>query len=139
MDRWTVILVLGQFAFIGFIIWVVSRSRMAKMRQQSEERSRLLERFSSSQDLTSFLNSEAGDRLLGPPKAANNSSRMVAFTMIGGIITLFMGLAFLLLVFAGRDPSGGNLIVPASILCLTGIGLLIAAGASAWLFRRSGF
>jgi hypothetical protein len=64
MDRWIVLLLLGQFAFLGFIIWVAARAREASLRQRSEERSRLLERFSSSQELTAFLNSEAGARLL---------------------------------------------------------------------------
>lgn len=140
MDRWTTILVLGQFAFVGFIIWVVSRAREAKMRQRSEERSRLLERFSSSQELIDFISSEAGSRLLDSPKTPNqHPSRMVAVTMMGGIITLFIGLAFLVVVFLGRDPSGGNLIIPGVICALAGVGLLIAAGISAWLFRRAGF
>ena len=140
MDRWITILVLGQLAFVGFIIWVAARAREARMRQRSEERSRLLERFSSSQELIDFISSEAGSRLLEPQKAANqHPSRMVAGTAMGGIITLFIGLAFLVVVLLGRDPSGGNLIIPGAICTLAGIGLLISSAVSAWLFRRAGF
>lgn len=138
MDWWIVTLTLGQLAFVGFIIWVVSRSREARMRQRSEERARLLERFSSSQELTDFLNSEAGARLLTPQKESSHPTRMVVGAAMGGIITLFVGLAFVVVVFLGRDPSGGNLMVPAAILVMAGIGLLVAAAVSAWLFRRSG-
>ena len=138
MDRWIVILILGQFAFVGFIIWVAARAREARMRQRSEERTRLLERFSSSQELTDFLNSDAGARLLAQKSPNQHPSRMVAMTAMAGIITLFIGLAFVVVVFLGRDPSGGNLIIPGAICVLAGIGLLLSAGVSAWLFRRSG-
>lgn len=138
MDRWIVILILGQFAFVGFIIWVAARAREARMRQRSEERTRVLERFSSSQELTAFLNSEAGGRLLGTQKESSHPSRLVAGTAMAGVITLFVGLAFVVVVFLDRDPSGGNLVIPAAILVLAGIGLLVAAAIAAWLFRRSG-
>ena len=126
MDRWIVILILGQFIFLGFIIWVVSRSREASLRRRSEERNRLLERFSSSEELTAFLNSEAGSRLL-TPKGADHPTRKIVAAVFGGIITLFIGMAFLLVVFLGRDPSGGRLVVPGTICVMVGVGILIAA------------
>lgn len=138
MDRWVVVLLLGQFAFIGFIIWVAARARQASLRQRSEERTRLLERFSSSQELTEFLNSEAGARLLKTHKGPSHPSRKIAGAVFAGLITLFIGLGFLIVLFLGRDPSGGNLIVPGTICVMVGIGILIAAGISSWLFRRAG-
>ena len=137
MDRWTVILILGQFAFLGFIIWVVARAREARLRLRSEERTRVLERFSSSQDLTDFLNSEAGSRLLDKKEAAH-PTRSLAVTLAAGIITLFAGCAFLLLVAGGGDPSGGNMIVPGLLFLMAGIGIVISAAISAWHFRRAG-
>jgi hypothetical protein len=137
MDRWLVVLLLGQFIFIGFIIWVASRSREASLRRRSEERSRLLERFSSSEELTAFLNSEAGARLL-TPKGADHPARKIVAAVFGGIITLFIGMAFLFVVFVGSDPSGGRLIVPGTICVMAGVGILIAAGISSWLFSRAG-
>lgn len=138
MDRWIVILLLGQFAFIGFIIWVAARAREANQRQRSEERTRLLERFSSSQELTAFLNSEAGARLLKTHRGPGHPSRKIAGAVFGGVITLFIGLGFLVVVFQGWDPSGGNLIVPGTIFVMIGIGILIAAAISSWLFSRAG-
>lgn len=137
MDRWTTILLLGQFAFIGFIIWVAARAREASLRQRSEERTRLLERFSSSQELTAFLNSEAGARLL-KHRGPGHPTRKIAGAVFGGVITLFIGLAFLAVVLLGRDPSGGNLTIPGIICVMAGIGILIAAAISSWLFSRAG-
>jgi hypothetical protein len=138
MDRWIVVLILGQFAFIGFIIWVVARAREARLRQRSEERTRLLERFSSSEELAAFLNSEAGARLLQVHTGPAFPARKIAPALFAGLITLFIGFAFLIVVYLGQDPSGGRLIVPGAICTLAGIGILIAAGISAWLFRRAG-
>lgn len=138
MDRWVVVLMLGQFAFLGFIIWVVARAREARMRQRSEERTRLLERFSSSEDLAAFLSSEAGARLLQVDKGSAHPTHKLTVALFAGLITLFIGFAFVIVVFQGRDPSGGNLIIPGLICILAGVGILIAAGISAWLFRRAG-
>lgn len=138
MDRWIVILLLGQFAFIGFIIWVAARAREASLRQRSEERTRLLERFSSSEELTAFLNSAAGARLL-KHKGPAHPTRQIAGAVFGGVITLFVGIGFLVVVFLGSDPSLGNLLVlPGTICVMVGIGILIAAGISSWLFSRAG-
>jgi len=137
MDRWIVVLILGQFVFVGFIIWVVARAREASLRRRSEERNRLLERFSSSEELTAFLSSEAGARLL-KHKGPGNPTRQIAGAVFGGVITLFVGMGFLAVVFLGRDPSGGRLIIPGTICVMVGIGILIAAGISSWLFSRAG-
>ncbi len=137
MDRWIVILLLGQFVFIGFIIWVAARAREASLRQRSEERIRLLERFSSSEELTAFLSSTAGARLL-KHKGPYHPTRKIVAAVFGGLITLFIGLGFLVVVFLGSDPSGGRLVVPGTICVMVGIGILIAAGISSWLFSRAG-
>lgn len=137
MDRWIVILILGQFVFLGFIIWVVARAREARMRQRSEERSRLLERFSSSQELTDFLNSEAGSRLL-EKRGPAQPTRALGAAVTAGVISLFVGFAFLLLVGLHRDPSGGNLVIPGILFAMAGVGILLSALISAWLFRRAG-
>jgi len=138
MDRWIVILLLGQFAFLGFIIWVAARAREANLRRRSEERTRLLERFSSSEELTAFLNSEAGARLLQARKGSDHPTRKIAAAVFAGVITLFVGLAFLVVVFQGWDPSGGRLIIPGTICVMVGFGILIAALISSWLFSRAG-
>lgn len=138
MDRWIVVLILGQFVFLGFIIWVVARAREARMRQRSEERSRLLERFSSSQDLTEFLNSEAGGRLLDKGAAPAHPMRSISGTVTAGIIVLFAGLGFL--TVAGEVPSYDKegFLIPGILGVMAGIGILVSAIVSTILYKRSG-
>ena len=137
MDRWTVVLILGQFVFLGFIIWVVARAREARMRQRSEERSRLLERFSSSQELTEFLNSEAGSRLLDKGTPAH-PVRSLSATVTAGIITLFSGIGFLFVAgeLPGHDSDG--FLIPGILGVMAGIGILVSAFVSAKLYKRAG-
>lgn len=136
MDRWIVILLLGQFAFLGFIIWVVARAREARMRQRSEERSRLLERFSSSQELTEFLNSEAGSRLLGKGEPSH-PMRSISGAVTAGIITLFAGIGFLFVT--GQFPQDkGDFLLPGILGVMAGIGILVSAFVSAKLYKRAG-
>lgn len=136
MDRWIVILLLGQFAFLGFIIWVVARAREARMRQRSEERSRLLERFSSSQDLTEFLNSEAGSRLLGKAELSH-PMRSISGTVTAGIIVLFAGIGFLFVTEA-LPGDKGDFLLPGILGVMAGIGILVSAFVSAKLYKRAG-
>lgn len=137
MDRWIVILILGQFVFLGFIIWVVARAREARMRRRSEERSRLLERFSSSQELTEFLNSEAGGRLLGKAEPGH-PMRSISGTVTAGIITFFTGVGFL--IVANELPLGDSdgFLIPGFLGLMAGLGILISAFISTVLYKRAG-
>lgn len=137
MDRWIVVLILGQFAFLSFILWLVARAREARMRQRSEERSRLLERFSSSQELTEFLSSEAGARLLGKAEPGH-PMRSIAGTVMAGIITFFAGIGFLFV--SGELPRGDadGFLIPGILGVMAGIGILISAFVSTVLYKRAG-
>ena len=108
------------------------------MRQRSEERSRLLERFSSSQDLTEFLNSAAGSRLLEKGGAPANPVRTLSGTVTAGIITLFTGVGFLFLAgeLPGFDSDG--FLIPGILGVMAGIGILVSAFVSAKLYKRAG-
>ena len=139
MDWWIVVLVVAELAFAGFIIWLVVRTREARMRQRAEERTRLLERFASAQELNEFLNSEAGTRLLGALKGEPaHPARKLAATATGGIISLFVGLAFLIPAARASQDSQGGLLIPGALFVMAGIGILVSAAVSAWLYRRAG-
>jgi vacuolar-type H+-ATPase subunit I/STV1 len=90
-----------------------------------------------SQELADFLNSEAGSRLLEKREPAH-PSRALGAAVTAGVISLFVGLAFLLVVGVHRDPSGGNLVIPGLLFVMAGLGILLSALISAWLFRRAG-
>ena len=136
MDRWIVVMVFGQLAFAGFIIWIVARAREQRLRQRSEERSRMLERFSSAQDMTEFLSSPAGGRFLHLVRGQSpHPLKSLAGMMTAGIISFFGGSAFLLVSELNRDD---DLLIPGLLGVMVGLGILVSAAISGWLYRRAG-
>lgn len=136
MDRWIIVMVFGQLAFAGFIIWIVARAREQRLRQRSEERSRLLERFSSPQDMTEFLSSPAGARFLNvlrgqPP----HPIKSLAGTVTAGVISFFAGVGFLVVANMNNDD---GFRIPGMLGLMVGLGILISAAISGWLYRRAG-
>ena len=136
MDRWIVVMVFIQLAFAGFIIWVVARSREIRMRQRSEERTRMLERFSSPQDMTEFLSSPAGARFLNvlrgqPPHPIKSLSG----TVTAGIISFFAGIAFLIVANMNHD---NGFRIPGMLGLMVGLGILVSAAISGLLYSRAG-
>jgi hypothetical protein len=139
MDRWTVILILGELAFAGFIIWIVVRSRESRMRQRSEERTRILERFSSGQEMIEFLNSSAGARyleLLG--ERVSHPIKALSATVAAGIISIFAGGAFQIVSRFVPDYIQMGFRTAGTLGLLVGVGILASAAISAWLYRRAG-
>ncbi len=139
MERWLVILILGQFAFTAFIIWLIARYREGRLRQRSEERSRLMERFSSGQELTDFLNSPAGARyleLMG--SQPSHPARSLSGAVTAGIISISAGCAFM--VLPNLMPQGElfGLRIPGVLGIMVGVGILISAAVSSWFYRRAG-
>jgi hypothetical protein len=139
MDNWIVILVLGELAFAGFITWVVVRKRESRMRQRSEERVRVLERFSSGQEMTEFLNSSAGSRyleLLGD--RVSHPIKSLSVTVTAGIISIFAGGAFQIISKTVTDADQMGFRIPGILGLVVGVGILVSAAVSAFLYRRAG-
>lgn len=136
MDRWIVVMVFGQLAFAGFIIWLVSRSREARMRQRSEERARMLERFSSAQEMTDFLSSPAGARFFRLFQGGSSHPvKSLAGTVTAGVISFFAGTAFLIVANMNNDD---GFRIPGMLGLMVGLGILISAAISGLLYRRAG-
>ena len=109
------------------------------MRQRSEERLRLMERFSSSQELTDFLNSSAGSRLLAGAKGEpGHPIRSISGTVTAGIIVFFAGIGFLFVAgeMPGHDSDG--FLIPGILGVMAGIGILVSAFVSTVLYKRAG-
>ncbi|HEX3128221.1 MAG TPA: hypothetical protein VH394_12900 [Thermoanaerobaculia bacterium] len=139
MDRWLVILMLGQLAFVGFIIWMAFRAREARVRQRAEERARVLERFSSGQEVTEFLSSSAGTRymnLLG--ERASHPIKSIAATVVAGIISIFAGGAFEIVSKFVQDSDRIGFRIAGTLGLVGGVGILVAAIISAALYRYAG-
>ena len=138
MERWLVVLIIAELAFVGWLIWLFLNYRLRREQSRSEERERLLSRFASSQELSDFLNSPAGDKLFNPPvRASKRAVRALVGAFITGMSMLCAGAFFFLLRRMGH-PAGDNLYVPAILFSLFGFGVLISAVVSFFLVRRSG-
>lgn len=134
MDTWLVILVLGQLAFFAFLLWIFVRARQETLRRRSEERLRILERFSSDEELAAFLGKPEGRRLLDqyggrPPRPET----FIILATAAALLMLFGGAAFLFLTKVEND-----FIVPAVLILTAGIGTLTATGISMFLARKFG-
>lgn len=138
MDRWVVVLVLGQFAFVALMIWIVLNYRLKRERHRAEERDRLLNRFATGPEMVDFLSSPAGHKLLDGFSIQKGAAvRSLARTITAGLVLLSIGLAFLIL--SGRDSlPGAPFEIPGVLTGMSGAGILISAWISARLLRRSG-
>jgi hypothetical protein len=126
-------IILGELAFVAFVIWIVARFKLERRRQASEERLRLLERLGGPQEVLDFLNSQTGEKLLRLSNPAPNPARALGGIVLAGLVTLFGGLAFL--VLSDRDA---GLMIPALLGSFGGVALLLGGWISYLLARRLG-
>lgn len=138
METWLIVLIVAELAFIGWILWIVANYRLGKSRERSEERMRLLERFSNSQELIDFLSSDGSDKLLRAFEApASNPRGKIIGGFNVGMIVLFVGFGFLLLsvlTFGSKD----DFLVPGVILSFAGFATLISVVVSLRLLKANG-
>ncbi len=147
--------VLGVGVFLGAIVWAIRLildnrrwSRIFKM--QSEVHGRLIDKFSSSQELAAYMETEAGKRFLeaapiplrteAPPRIPNALARILTPIQIGMVLTL-LGIGFFLLRHAATSNQERfelNMLVLSVLTLMPGIGLLISAGVTWVLATRLG-
>ena len=121
----TLTLVSASFLFVAWIIWMVSRQRRERQQREIELRSRMLEKFGTSEEFVAFMGTDAGRRFLDTPTKAEKSLRgRVASSLSSGVVLILLGMAFFSLYWL-RDTPG--LMFPGAILSAIGIGLVISA------------
>lgn len=134
-NTWIAAIVIGQMAFVGWMVHIAVSYWHKRTRLRSEERLRVLERFGSGEELAGFLNTAAGEKLLGAFSPQQGYPvRTIAWTTAMGVILLFLGGAFLLLARFFEDI----FIIPGMVLSMTGGGVLLSAAISTRLYRRAG-
>lgn len=139
MDWWITVMILGYLAFIVGIVWLVMYYKLQKSQRQVDERLRVLERFSSGAELTDFLNSPAGGRLLDILSGSRPEPRRAAVWAVSvGTILLMLGVGFLLLDFVEVLGEPDVFLIPGMILASSGLGVLLSALISVRLARRLG-
>lgn len=123
------------FVMIIFALWFNSRERRAKIQARAELNKQLLDKFTSAQELTEFLEREAGRRFLegmGSEKREGPKEKILGIIISGCILTA-IGIGFFWL---GTHRSG--LAIPGVPIFGAGFGLLIAAVVTYVLSRKWG-
>lgn len=139
---------LGCFAALAWIIFIFVQNRRwnRAFKQQGDIHSRLIDKFSSNQELAAYMQTEAGQRFLSLSPSSlgaesgvrmpNTVSRVLT-SLSTGIVLALLGIGFLLLRNAGTDTPEPMLIT-GTLLLMPGIGFILSAGATWVLARRLG-
>jgi len=127
------------------LVWVIrifveSRRWSKTFQTQSDVHARLIEKFSSSQELSAYMETEAGKRFLeaAPPQMGfsvgrhmPNAVARVLTPLQVGIVMVLLGFGFILLRHAHTEMNVPMLVL-GTMLLMPGIGFILSAGA-AWL------
>jgi len=137
--------------FLGTLIWCLRQflenrrwSRIFKL--QSEVHGRLIDKFSSTQELAQYMETEAGKRFLEaapisagiePEQRVPNAVARVLTPLQIGIVLVLLGLGLLLLRHAATETQVPMLIFGVVAL-MPGLGFIISAGVTWVLAARLG-
>jgi hypothetical protein len=125
----------GSFALVILVILWEFKRREAKLQRQAELSHRVLERFGSAEEISAFLQTEAGRRFLDPsPRGPSNPKQRIIASVEGGAITGMMGLAFLFVAAKHEHEA----IWAAMFFLGLGAGLLVSAYVGYRLSRKWG-
>jgi hypothetical protein len=132
-----VVAILSVFGTMCFMVWVVFNSvrRWRTAQAQAQVQMRLLDRFGSSQELLTYMQTADGKQFLESAFIEHgNTFGRILTGMQTGIVFTIAGVAMLFLRNRMWDAAEGFLFF-GTLLLAVGIGCLIAAGA-AYLFSR---
>jgi hypothetical protein len=136
-------------AFLFALVWIIRlfvegyRSSRA-LKQQNEVHSRLIDKFSSSQELAAYMETEAGKQFLSASPVALGPSQMqhmpnavarVLTPLQVGIVMVLLGIGLLLMPRQGTEMAT---VVLGILALMPGIGFILSAGATWILAKRLG-
>lgn len=157
-DGWTANDVIGPIAallafacFLAALVWLIRQflenrrwGRIFKM--QSDVHGRLIEKFGSNQELSSYMETEAGRRFLEaapipvgfePQQRVPNAVARVLTPLQIGIVMVLLGVGFFMLRHV-RTEMYDPMLVMGTIALMPGIGFIISAGITWFLAGRLG-
>lgn len=142
---------LGFACFLGAIVWLIRQflenrrwSRIFKL--QSEVHGRLIDKFSSTQELAAYMETEAGRRFLEaapipvgiePQQRVPNAIARVLTPLQVGVVLVLLGVGFFMLRNIHPDARLAMLIL-GTITLMPGLGFIISAGITWVLAGRLG-
>ena len=149
---WDGVIPLLAFAFaLVAILWLarvfVENRRWNRIfKMQSEVHGKLIDKFTSNQELAAYMETEAGRKFLEAapiPVAFDQNQRVpsavarVLTPLQAGIVMVLLGIGLLLLRHAGQDLDRPMLVL-GTVVLMPGIGFIISAGVSWLLAQRLG-
>lgn len=140
MDTRSYLMLQETFALVtcmGGLGWVIYMGvGLLKRKQQQAMQKYALDKFSSAQDFSQFVQSPAGQKYLASLSEAVTNPRNAILTSIKtGCVVMFGGLGFLV------GSAGMNAVTfrIGWVLFLAGVGFLISAGISYFLAKKVGW
>jgi hypothetical protein len=134
-----IVAIIAVFGTISFITWTIFSSvrKLRMARVQADVQTILLSRFDSAQNMSTYIQSDAGKQFL-------NGIRFEHETPLGpmlacvrwGIVIIFLGAALCILRAMGAVDS--DAIVPGVLALALGIAFEVAAFVSWYLYRSLG-
>jgi len=130
----------------GLRIFVENRRWHRIFKLQSDVHGRLIDKFSTNQELAAYMETEAGKRFLeaapipmnlGTEQRVPNAVARVLTPVQIGVILVLLGIGLLLLRHAGPDMETPMLVL-GTVILMPGIGFIISAGITWVLATRMG-
>jgi hypothetical protein len=142
---------LSFFCFAGILLWLtrafLENRRWARVfKLQSEVHGRLIERFSSNEELLTYMNTDAGKRFLEAapiPVEFERDQRVPAalsrilIPLQAGVVLSLLGIGLLALRHSLPDLDTG-LLVFGTVILMPGVGFILSAGLTWLLAARFG-
>jgi hypothetical protein len=138
-------------ASMGAVLWIIRaivdhRRWLRISRVQTEAYSKILERFSSNEELFAFIQTAAGRRFLESssiplePRAASAPVGRILWSVQAGFVLLFAGVGMEMLSYSTSIPMEVTqvLFVMGGLLLAMGVGFVLSGLASYGLSRRFG-
>jgi hypothetical protein len=143
--------VIAFACFLFVLLWVIrifveSRRWNRTFKLQSEVHGRLIDKFSSNQELAAYMQTEAGRRFLEAapmPMGAEagqlmpNAVARVLTPVQVGVVMVLLGIGLLMLRNAGPE-TGVPMLVLGTVILMPGIGFILSAGVAWALAGRLG-
>jgi hypothetical protein len=137
--------------FLSALVWLIrqileNRRWSRIFRLQSDVHGRLIDKFSSSQELSSYMETEAGKRFLeaapipvgfGSDQPMPNAIARVLTPLQIGIVLVLLGIGFFLLRNVRYEMHEAMLVL-GTIALMPGVGFIISAGITWFLAGRLG-
>ena len=125
---------LGTFVLIAWIVWVVNKTRRERVTRTLELQSRMLEKFTSSDEFANFIKTPEGQRYLRDMTAEprkNPKTRIITSVRTGVVlVVLGVGLIAISFLVGFENPMEEGPFIIGFIGLFLGLGFLASAAVS---------